>query len=668
MPERYKDLSGLVVHSLCIFASGLLKEEIMLSDTLREGAHGRIFKILFWIIILSFVFAGVGNYLIPKLNTDPVKIGDFKVSSQDWTEQYNRRTQDMQRTYGPQATELLEDKNVVKALHMQVLESMIDSIALNAATYDQGIRIGDDQVKDNIRRNPVFFKDGKFNNDLYLASVRNIGASPEYYAEQVRIGLLADSIRVPVTQLSSIPMPYELSAISKLFSEQRSVDLYTLNPVSLKDKVKVSDDEIKAYYDAHHNEFMDPASVRFNYVVISLEDLKKSITVDDKTAEDYYNMHQDEFTYPEERECSHILVKKSDEQQKTVAAIEQGLKDGKSFEELAKEYSDDANTKNDGGVMGKYQKGKLAANLDAALFELKNVGDVSKVIYDQFGAHFIKLTGITVAHVPAFKDIKDDVVKAAVNEQARKDYDEKVQTLTDVSFENPDSLDATAKALNVDIKDSGDLIYGDTKAPWPLNTQELQKAAFKEENRTSGTNSQAISLSDEAAAVINVSSYKEAKLVALDNAREKAQELAYESKAVAEADKILSEFANAVVADENAAVPSDVTVRKDVLISRSSQDISPEFSQNVFAMPKDEGKAYTIGTDKGNAVLAVLKKVGEDSSAQEAGYENFIASQLVQIKGGNATNMLYKGARELQKIEYNDDAINMVIQQDSSEK
>lgn len=46
----------------------------MLTDKLRDGAHGKVFKILFWIIILSFIFAGVGNYLIPKLNTDPVKL------------------------------------------------------------------------------------------------------------------------------------------------------------------------------------------------------------------------------------------------------------------------------------------------------------------------------------------------------------------------------------------------------------------------------------------------------------------------------------------------------------------------------------------------------------------------------------------------------------------
>ncbi len=640
----------------------------MLSDTLREGAHGKIFKILFWIIILSFVFAGVGNYLIPKLNTDPVEIGDFKISSGDWNEQYNRRTQEMQRVYGPQATELLEDKSFVKSVHMQVLESMIDNVALNAATYEQGIRIGDDQVKDTIRRNPVFFKDGKFDNDLYLASVRNIGASPEYYAEQVRMGLLADSVRAPVLGLASLPMPYEDESVQKLFSQTRTVDLYVLNPLTLKSKINLSDEEIKAYYDAHHNEFMDPASVRFNYVYVSLDEISKKLKVDDKTAEDYYNMHQDEFTVPEQREVSHILIKPGDGFDEKVAKVEAGLKDGRNFADLAKELSEDPNTSAKGGLMGSYQKGKLAANLDKALFDLSKVGDVTAVIKDEFGAHFLRFDGITAAHVPAFNEIKKDVVAACTAQEARKEYDEAVQTLTDVSFENPDSLDAVAKALKTEIRDSGAVVYGTSDLAWPLNTAEIQKAAFKEENRTSGTNSQAISIGNDAAAVINVVSYTDAKLVAFDKASDKAKNLAFKAKAAAEADKILKAFAQDLQKDASTALPENVSARKDLMLARGGQELSPALSQSIFAMPKDEGKAYVIGSDHDNAALAVLQKIGENEQASGDQYKTFINSQMVQIKSGEANSVLYKGARELQKITYNDDAIKMVIQQDSVDK
>ncbi|MGN0908094.1 MAG: SurA N-terminal domain-containing protein [Succinivibrio sp.] len=639
----------------------------MLSDTLREGAHGRIFKILFWIIILSFVFAGVGNYLIPRLDTDPVKVGDFKITSSQWSEQYNRQTQQIMRAYGPKASEMLEDKDTVKRLHMQVLESMVDNAALNAATWEQGIRIGDEEVKDEIRRTPAFQKDGKFNNDLFLASVHNIGASPESYAEQVRTGMLSDTVRDPSVALSAQVMPYESEMLGKLFAQTRTVDIYSLDPSALKDTVKVTDEEAKAYYDAHHDEFMDPANVRFTYVVLSVDGLRKSIKISDKEAEDYYNMHQDEFQIPESREVSHILIKNGEGSKDKVAKVQQELKDGKSFADVAKEYSDDPNTAKDGGSMGSVTHGKLASNLDDALFKLEKPGDVSEPIVDDYGTHFIRLDGITAAHTPAFADVKEKARESALSEAARKQYDEKASQLSDVSFENPDSLDATAKALGLEVKDSGVLHYGDKTAQWPLNTEEMQKAAFKEENRTSNVNSPAISLGDSAAAVINVSAYNSAKLLDFDKVKDKAQQAAYDSKASEEARKILEDYASKLKSDPSAAAPQFVTAKSAVVLSRGSQDADPEFAARVFAMPAEPGKATLVARNGKVESLAVLKDIGEGSQEQEKAYTTFISSQFQQYAASRAEEMLFKGARELMKIKYNDDAINMVIKQDSGD-
>lgn len=58
-----------------------------------------------------------------------------------------------------------------------MIERIIDNVALSTVTLDQGIRVGDEQVKDAIRKEKAFFKDGKFNNDLFVASVKNMGSS-----------------------------------------------------------------------------------------------------------------------------------------------------------------------------------------------------------------------------------------------------------------------------------------------------------------------------------------------------------------------------------------------------------------------------------------------------------------------------------------------------------
>lgn len=641
----------------------------MLSDTLREGAHGRIFKILFWIIILSFVFAGVGNYLIPRLNTDPVKVGDFKISSQDWSEQYNRQTQTLQRTRGPEATAMLEDKGFVRWLHMQVLENMVDNLALNAETFDSGIRIGDDQVKDTIRRTPAFFKDGKFNNDLYLAVVRNMGASPEYFAEQMRMDLLSNSIRQPVVSLASVPMPFELDNLTRLWTQRRTVDLYTLNPTALADKIEVSDDEVKAFYDAHHDQFMDPANVRFTYVVLSVDELKKGVKADDASVEDYFNQHQDEFTVAEKRDFSQILLKNGEDLKARIETVQNALKGGMSFADAAKKFSEDPNTRDQGGVMGAHSKTELAPQIASAVFALKAAGDVSPVINDETGARILCLNAIEAQHVPPFNELKDDAVQRYVDYTARKEYDEKVATLSDLSFENPDSLDATAKGLELEIKDSGTLRYGDASLAWPLSAPELQKAAFKEENRTSNQNSPAISLGNDAAAVINVSEYHDARLIDFDKSREHARQLCFDQKSADAASKVLSDYAKAVTADPAAALPENVSKREDVELARNSTEVNPVFSQQIFAMPQEPGKAFVIGQNNGSTVMAILKKVGVSAPSENQDVvDQYQRSLMVQYKSERASTMLYKGARELQDIDYNDDAIKMVIQQDSSEK
>ena len=155
----------------------------MLSDKLRDGANSKGFKLLLSLIVVSFVLTGVGGYLIPRLNTDPVAIGDYKITSNEWTNQYNRQAQQLHRI--PNGAQLLDNPEYVVSLKKQVLERMIDNVAFNSSVWDLGIRIGDEQVRDVIRRTPAFQKDGRFDNELYLATIRNMGMNPDYYGEQV---------------------------------------------------------------------------------------------------------------------------------------------------------------------------------------------------------------------------------------------------------------------------------------------------------------------------------------------------------------------------------------------------------------------------------------------------------------------------------------------------
>ena len=638
----------------------------MLTDKLRDGAHGKTFKVLFILIMLSFVFAGVGNYLIPRLNSDPVQVGEIKVKAEDWNGAYQDQVRSMQNQYGSQVNALFEKPEYVKALRMQVLDRIVDNVSLSTATYDAGIRIGDDQVKAAIRNEKAFYKDDKFNNELFLATVRNMGSSPDYFAQQMRTQISQETIAEPVINSGASVYPYEVEMLAKLFAQQRVVDLYSVNVDALKDSIKTTEDDAKKFYDAHHNVFMKPATSNFSYIVLSVNDLKKSVKVTDDKLEEYFNLNQTDFAIPQKREASQIIIKATtpDFAKKAADALA-ALKLGTSFEDVGAKFSDDADFSQSHGSLGNLEQGSLSEALDIALFKLAKVGDYSEVVVDESGAHILRLDGFTESMLPKFADVKEEVTKKYIDAQALELFTQKSSTLTDVSYENPDSLDAAANATGAQILQSGDLALGDKSAKWPLNTDEVQKVAFNEDTRTSHQNSLVISLGNEACAVINVAEYKDAVLQKFDDVKDRASELA--------AFDMLKDKSNEILADIKAKVSKGssidenalVKLNKDVLISRGDQNYEPMFGYDVFSIANKANEG-AITSNKGVPTLAILKEVKTDSEANIDHYAQFIRSQLVQFKVEKANSMLHSGARELSEIKYNEDAINQVIQQNNT--
>ena len=125
---------------------------------------------------------------------------------------------------------------------------------------------------------------------------------------------------------------------------------------------------------------------------------------------------------------------------------------------------------------------------------MTTAGSYSNVVVDEFGAHILRLDAIIEAYVPPFADIKDEVAKKYVDEKALEIFNEKSAKLTDISYEQPDSLDPAAEAVGAAVLSSGPVSIGDSSLVWPLNNEDVLKAAFNEENRTSNQNSNVISL------------------------------------------------------------------------------------------------------------------------------------------------------------------------------
>lgn len=124
------------------------------------------------------------------------------------------------------------------------------------------------------------------------------------------------------------------------------------------------------------------------------------IKVSEEELKKYYEEHKDDFKKPEMWRASHILVA-SEGEAKDIMAL---LSGGKNFQDLAKEKSIDA-TSSRGGDVGYFKKGQVMPEFENVCFNLK-IGQTSGIVHTQFGYHIIKLTDKRLESVQSFEEAR----------------------------------------------------------------------------------------------------------------------------------------------------------------------------------------------------------------------------------------------------------------------
>lgn len=129
-------------------------------------------------------------------------------------------------------------------------------------------------------------------------------------------------------------------------------------------------------------------------------DIDDKVKVSDAEIRAFYEDNKDKLRTPEMWRASHILVPTEEE----ARAILQELNSGASFEKIAKERSKDA-TASRGGDIGFFRAGQLVPDFEKAAVKL-NVGQLSGIVQTKFGYHIIKLTDRKEAGVQPYEKAK----------------------------------------------------------------------------------------------------------------------------------------------------------------------------------------------------------------------------------------------------------------------
>jgi peptidyl-prolyl cis-trans isomerase D len=415
-------------------------------NLMRKNAGTWLIKILLGAIVLVFVFWGVGSFRdrgagrVASVNGDPIMVEEFN-------ETYNRLVEQIKQRYGNRLNdEMLKMLQVKK----QAMDQLIEKRLLLTEAKRLNFIVSDEELSSTIKAIPSFQDNGNFDNRRYRAVLAQNRLTPESFEVKQREFILMDKVRSLVSDSVKVS-DAEVEDSYQWKNSQIRIDYVLFDPSLISD-IRLSEDEMKAYFDAHKDTYKTEPKRKAVYLQFTPEMYHSKVTLTDSEIKDYFEANPGEFDMPKTVEASHILIKIPQDAKPELVekAMEKALsilkkaKEGKDFSELAKQYSDDPGGKN-GGHLGAFKRDAMVEPFGEKAFSM-NPGEISDPIRTQFGFHIIKVEKINEAATLALEQARPKIVKKLTDEKAKNIANEEAFATYNAAL-NAEALSKVAASL-----------------------------------------------------------------------------------------------------------------------------------------------------------------------------------------------------------------------------
>jgi peptidyl-prolyl cis-trans isomerase D len=402
----------------------------------RRHARSWVVWVFVAIIIGVFTFWGVSAVVEgPSLQSVVAMVDDHPIEQIDVQRAEMNLVEAYRNLYRENFTpELKASLN----LRQQALNGLVDRLVLIDRAKELGLEISDQQLLDAIIDNPSFQRDGRFDKDLYLRILRSARQTPAEYESGRREDLLVQQLQALITDGVSVS-DQEVREDIIGHGERTKVAFVKFKASDETLKVEVDEAALKAHYEANKARYAEPERIKIEYVAYPSDRFQEGITVDDAAITEYYEANKEKsFKQPFEVRARHILRRVAedadDATKKAARELLEGLRkrvlEGEDFAALAKEHSEDTGSKEAGGDLGFFGKGRMVEPFEKAAFALKP-GETSEVVETPYGFHVIQVQEVHEERVKPLEEVRDDIEEklrtekavAAAGEAAKADHD-----------------------------------------------------------------------------------------------------------------------------------------------------------------------------------------------------------------------------------------------------
>lgn len=602
-------------------------------QNIRDNSQGWIAKTIIGVIVMLMALTGFDAIVRSTGHTgEAAEVNGEKITVDSLNGAVEMQRRQLIQQFGKDFdASLLDDK----LLRKSALDNLIQQSLLLQGAKDSGMGFAESALDQLILGMPLFQVDGKFNAERFDQMLRQQGFSRIQFRERLKQDVLISQLQAALAG-SSFVTDAELQAFVRL--EKQTRDFATLTLKADSKAVQLKDEELKAYYEQHPDQFMSQEQVVLDYIELKKSSFFDQVSVKDEDLQASYN--QEIAGLAEQRRAAHILLevndKLTDEQAKTkLEDAKQRIGKGEDFAKVAKELSQDAGSAAAGGDLGFAAPGVYDPDFEKALYALSK-GEVSEPVKTQFGWHLIKLLDVQAPEVPSFASLKGKLEHDLKAQQVEQRFVEATKALEDSAYEASD-LAQPAQDQGLQVQTSA--AFGREGGEGLAANRQVLQAAFSSDVLEDGANSGAIELDPDTVVVLRVKEHKKPELMAFDQVvggirdtltREKANEALK-----AKGDSLLASLREGKTPVEQAQEGQSWKVVEAA--TRSQEGVDPVVLQALFRMPKPTDKAPTfagVSLNNGDFVLLRLNGVSEAKSElseeEKTSYRRFLASRVGQ--------------------------------------
>lgn len=643
-------------------------------EAFRQFLKSWLGKLLLVLFLSPLALLGVESYFTSRSNPDVlVSVDEQPITQQEFNLAYQPAKDEQLERLGGDASQLDETE-----LKKQVLESMIDKAVLEKQSQKLGLMLTDAQLTQMVRQDPNFQINGEFSQNKFETLLKNNGLDKRGLFARMR-NQMAMSQLIQMVSNTGFMTKAEQEALLKLQSEERQVWIHRIDASDFSDQVNVTDKQIQDYFSTHKSKLKTKRTVDLQY--ISLD--KNALTVAAATPAEVtaaYEAHVQSLRAnqdSEKRKASHILFTGDNAAQDAQRVLAE-IKAGGDFAVLAQQHSKDDESKSRGGQLDfltKNQKDPDPA-ISKAVFELKQVGDVSEVVNTPYGSHIIKLDEIKGTAIPSKDTLEKELTNTVTAQKRENQYQDLIKAVNDAAVDGKALGDIAAENnLKLQkVKDFEDNVINAAvlQGHGELNHPDVKKQIFDEYNLQEQTASVGVAANDNMTVWVQSSNYRPVREKTLAEASPAIKALLARQQATALAKTQAEKLASTVNAAKTVAVlGADGADFEDLgKINRQVRLLNNVELTGVFSvvLPAEAAKgkqnavlAKAILTDSGYTVAAVQAVPLAEQTQIPAQFKKQLAGMLTQLAGDESFKDYLRYLKTQYKIERNQKMIDQAI-------